>query len=149
MSGVELDIYSLRHTFATVARRAGIASDARDRLLGHRAKDTKALHYEDKDLPLLAAEVTKLPATLAPVVKPAAVMKKRGPRKAAPTPSNSPLMVPGKLHASGAQSVSLTISAEEERFELPEGLHPRRFSKPCPPSNDVAERSPLNPAGSG
>src|SRR5262249_49797673 len=125
VKGVPLELYSLRHAFATAARRAGLSSDARDRLLGHRPRDTKALHYEEEDLPLLAAEVAKLPRLLDPV-----------PRTNAPTPSSSQVLVPvlvtGNLHASGASSLSLTISAEEERFELPEGLHPRRFSKPLP-----------------
>ena len=67
VKGLPLDIYSLRHTFATEARRAGISSDARDRLLGHRPRDTKAMHYEVEDLPMLAAEVAKLPAMLEPV----------------------------------------------------------------------------------
>lgn len=56
----------MRHAFATAARRAKISSDARDRLLGHRPRDTKALHYEDEDevLPLLAEEIAKIPALL-------------------------------------------------------------------------------------
>ncbi len=62
--GVLLDIYSLRHTFATAAQRARHLDDARERLLGHRPKDTKAMHYEDEDLPLLAAEIAKPPDML-------------------------------------------------------------------------------------
>lgn len=62
--GHTLDVYGLRHSFATVARRAGIPGDARDRLLGHRPKDVKAMHYEDEDLPLLATEIAKIPPLL-------------------------------------------------------------------------------------
>jgi integrase len=64
--GHTLDIYSLRHAFATAAKRARIFSEARDRLLGHRPKDTKSLYYEDEDqaLPLLAEEIAKIPALL-------------------------------------------------------------------------------------
>lgn len=51
-----LELYSLRHGFATTARRAGVPSDVRDRLLGHRPRDTKAMYHEDEDLPLLARE---------------------------------------------------------------------------------------------
>ncbi|MFO0739636.1 MAG: tyrosine-type recombinase/integrase [Labilithrix sp.] len=64
VKGVRLELYSFRHTFATAARRAGLDSDARDRLLGHAPKDTKTRHYEDEDLPFLAAEIAKLPALL-------------------------------------------------------------------------------------
>jgi hypothetical protein len=68
--GHTLDVYSLRHSFATAARRAKISSEARDRLLGHRPKDTKSLYYEDPDqaLPLLAEEIAKIPALLDDVV---------------------------------------------------------------------------------
>jgi integrase len=137
VKGVLLDIYSIRHTFATAARRAGLSSDARDRLLGHRPKDTKAMHYEDEDLPLLAAELAKLPDLLSPssaavqlaAPRPAASENKRSPKTSPNPQAMVPVLVPCNLHGSGASSVSLMISAEEERFELPEGLHPRRFSK--------------------
>jgi len=60
----------LRHAFATAARRAKTSTDARDRPLGHRPRDTKALHYEDEDevVPLLAEESAKIPALLDDVV---------------------------------------------------------------------------------
>jgi len=61
--GVRLELYSLRHGFATAARRAGVPSDVRDRLLGHRPRDTKAMHYEDEDLPLLGRELERLALT--------------------------------------------------------------------------------------
>ncbi|MBK6696883.1 MAG: hypothetical protein IPG50_32565 [Myxococcales bacterium] len=51
---------------------------------------------------------------------------------------------PVTTHPAATNPKSLLL-AEKERFELSVDLHPRRFSKPCPPSNDVAERSPLNP----
>ncbi len=134
--GVPLDIYSLRHMFATAARRAGVSSDARDRLLGHRPRDTKALHYEDEDLPVLAAEIAKLPPLLEPLV-PEGAAAVDAPRKASkPTSANPhvlvPVLVSGKLHASGASSVSLMITAEEKGFEPSDSLHRRRFSKPLP-----------------
>ena len=139
VKGVLLDIYSLRHTFATAARRAGISSDARDRLLGHRPRDTKAMHYEDEDLPVLAAEIAKLPTLLAPPAeveirtkaKPENAGKTALARGANPQPL-VPVLVPCTMHGPGASSVSLMISAEEERFELPVGANPRRFSKPLP-----------------
>ncbi len=58
--GVRLELYSLRHGFATAARRAGVPSDVRDRLLGHRPRDTKTMYYEDEDLPLLAREIERI-----------------------------------------------------------------------------------------
>ncbi len=132
--GVALDLYSLRHSFATIARRAGLPGEARDRLLGHRPKDMKAMFYEDDDLPVLAREVAKIPALLDEIPaqgeSPAEL-----PAPLANLP-NLPVMVrdlvTGTMHASGAASVSLMISAEEERFELPVGANPRRFSKPLP-----------------
>jgi len=136
--GVELDIYSLRHSFATALRRHGVASDARDRLLGHRPKDTKALHYEDEDLPLLAKEIARLPDLLD---QPATT--RLDDTSAAPVASTEirtpaalsdlvPVLVTRPIPLSGGASVSSTISAEEVRFELTEPLRVRRFSKPLP-----------------
>lgn len=132
--GITLDIYSLRHSFATIIRRAGVPSDARDRLLGHRPKDTKALHYEDEDLPVLAAEVAKIPSLL-----------DDGERAAGPTSppgrgggvggNRQDLvldLVTENLHATDASPDSSIISAEKVRFELTEPLRARRFSKPLP-----------------
>ncbi len=143
--GVQLDVYSLRHSFATMARRAGIASDVRDYLLGHRAKDTKSLHYEDEDILVVALAVAKLPALLPEDVvqqddarhqEMAAGDLYRGPKTPlAAVPETAVLvrdLVPCTIHASGALSVSLMISAEEKRFELLDSLHRRRFSKPLP-----------------
>lgn len=150
VKGIPLDIYSLRHTFATAARRAGISSDARDRLLGHRPRDTKSMHYEDEGLPVLAAEVAKLPPMLeaspevplpTPVLVPTAPTTPTAPviapaQDPKPTSSNPsvlvPALVPCNLHASGASSVSLMITAEEKGFEPSDSLHRRRFSKPLP-----------------
>lgn len=140
--GVTLDIYSLRHSFATVARRAGIPSDERDQLLGHRPKDMKKEFYEEEDLPLLTKEVDKIPNLLDP--EPDAAGKEEAsrpkPLPVAPLAKTNPQLpavlvtdlVTGHMHASGATSVSLTITAEEERFELPDALRRRRFSKPLP-----------------
>jgi integrase len=143
--GRRLDRYSLRHSFATIARRAGIPSDARDRLLGHRPKDMKSMYYEDDDLPLLAAEVAKIPAVLDADGSPAVTKAtKATPPNAAAEPHFSgphpvpetgglvPVLVTGTLHASGGSSLSLMISAEEEGFEPTEPLRVRRFSKPVP-----------------
>lgn len=120
VKGLLLDIYSLRHTFATTAKRFGVDAAARDRLLGHRPKDTKAMHYEDEDLPVLAAEIAKLPDLLAPLP---AVRETAG---------HGHAMVTGKVHASGGTSVSLMIREEEMGFEPMEPLQARRFSKPLP-----------------
>ena len=92
------------------------------------------MHYEDEDLPVLAAEVAKLPAMLKSVEAVTAVgdsvIETANP--AIPTPSNPSVLVPCTLHASGAQSVSLMITAEEKGFEPSDSLHRRRFSKPLP-----------------
>jgi len=133
--GVTLDRYGLRHAFATNARRAGISSDARDRLLGHRPKDVKSLHYEDEDelLPSLHVEIEKLPALLDEVSATAS--------PAEPSPPIEPLPNPEVLVASlvtesgplsGGCSTSVMISAEEEGFEPTVPLRVRRFSKPVP-----------------
>ena len=135
-NGITLDIYSLRHSFATMARKAGIPGDARDRLLGHGAKDVKAEFYEDEDIPLLAFEIDKIPSWLDDDEKNETANPSPPPGGDKPAVSNPaalvPVMVPGMMHASGASSVSLTISAEEKRFELLDSLHRRRFSKPLP-----------------
>ena len=93
------------------------------------------MHYEDEDLPVLAAEIAKLPAMLDPVDEVAASVIDTA-NLAIPTPSNPsvlvPVLVPCNLHASGAQSVSLMITAEEKGFEPSDSLHRRRFSKPLP-----------------
>ncbi len=129
--GVVLDIYSLRHSFATILRRAGVPSDARDRLLGHRPKDTKALHYEDEDLPLLAAEVAKVPWLLDD--DSAANGGAQGGGSLAENPSTLvTTLVAEQDSVSVPSSVSSMISAEEVRFELTEPLPVRRFSKPLP-----------------
>lgn len=140
---VLLDIYSLRHTFATTARRAGLSSDARE--LGHRPKDTKAMHYEDEDLPLLAAEIAKLPAMLEPAEEGQVKTKANpeNPEETAPPRSSNPqplvqVLVPCNLHGPGSSADSLMITAEEERFELPVGLHPRRFSNSAQRTRTVA-----------
>ena len=137
--GVELDVYSLRHTFATVAKRSGIPADLRDRLLGHRPRDTKALHYEDEDIALLAQEVAKIPALT------------DASSKTPPDPSNGDGKPPRTPRAAVPETAALVrslgrtnaasfavkqnssmISAEETRFELVDPLRDRRFSKPLP-----------------
>jgi hypothetical protein len=59
--GYTLGRYSLRHAFATNARRARIWSEGRDCLLGHTSNAVKSLHYEDADelIADLADEVAK------------------------------------------------------------------------------------------
>lgn len=131
LKGVNLELYSLRHTFASVARRAGVAGDARDRLLGHRPKDSKALHYEDEDLAVLAAEIEKIPRILDPKAKPAsAAPTVRSTRPKLPRLVTD--LVTRNMHASGAQSVSVMITAEEKGFEPLVESPLRRFSKPLP-----------------
>ncbi len=129
--GHTLDLYSLRHSFATIARRAGVSSDARDRLLGHRPKDVKAMHYEDEDLPLLAKEVAKIPPLLD--ADPDAEHGDDGGSGCSQKPPDLVAdLVTRSVAAPGAMSLSSTISAEEVRFELTDPLRDRRFSKPVP-----------------
>jgi integrase len=141
--GHTLDLYSLRHSFATAAKRARIFSEARDQLLGHRPKDTKGLHYEDEDLALLAAEIGKLPslldlgdATPTPVdAEQNQAADHVAVHETEPTPEPTvlvPLLVSASEHGAGASSLSLMISAEEEGFEPTVPLRVRRFSKPVP-----------------
>jgi integrase len=145
--GVALELYSMRHTFATVARRSGIPSDARDRLLGHRPKDTKALHYEDEDLPLLAEELEKIPelfdideeaapSDLEHRATSTAASTLRGGSTADRTAARTAVLVTGLVTASrsagGRSPDSSVISEEEVRFELTDPLRDRRFSKPLP-----------------
>ena len=136
VQGVALDVYSLRHTFATIARRAGVSSDARDRLLGHRPKDTKAMHYEDDDLPLLAAEIAKIPAPFAatkPVGRDQPDRPSRNPERRFVKPARLVrLLVPSARAIAASATKSSMISAEEVRFELTDPLRDRRFSKPLP-----------------
>lgn len=132
--GVELDLYSLRHAFATAARRAGIPSDGRDRLLGHRPRDTKALHYEDEDLPLLALEVAKIPG-LDPSLR--VVTGDDEPiRTPEQTAVVTKVLVTDLVTATRAPigpSPDSSMIAEEKGFEpLVELSAPRRFSKPVP-----------------
>jgi hypothetical protein len=136
--GHTLDLYSLRHSFATIARRAGLPSEARDRLLGHRPKDMKTMYYEDEDLPLLAAEVAKIPPLLdeLPNVSPATPAAPGRGEPGGGAISNPQVLVTdlvtGNLHGSGGSSLSPMITAEEVRFELTDPLRDRRFSKPVP-----------------
>ena len=144
VKGVRLDLYSLRHTFATAARRAGISSDARDLLLGHRPKDTKAMHYEDEDLPLLATEIAKLPRLLdqnpgspdqknggPALVQPVAERDQNGVSETAETaPVLVQVLVPDHLAISGGATTFAAITAEEQGFEPWVESPPRRFSKP-------------------
>jgi integrase len=118
--GVRLELYSLRHAFATAARRAGIPSDARDRLLGHRPRDTKALHYEDEDLPLLAKEVAKIPAVTKALN--GSENRQQGDRLV-------PGLVTAPITRDAPPTDSSTISAEEKGFEPLDDLRRRRFSK--------------------
>jgi len=121
--GVRLELYSLRHAFATAARRAGIPSDARDRLLGHRPRDTKSLHYEDEDVPLLAKEVAKIPALTTAV---------SGSENRQQVGSLVPGLVTPPATREGSSTDSSMISAEEKGFEPLDDLRRRRFSKPLP-----------------
>lgn len=134
-----LDIYSLRHTFASLAKRAGIPSDLRDRLLGHRPKDMKTMFYEDEDLQVLAAEVAKIDALIdhtaevpEPGRPPTLGAAPTSDRTADPGSSLVATLVARPQPGSGTSSVSLMISAEEEGVEPPVPFRVRRFSKPLP-----------------
>ncbi len=59
--GVLLTRKSLRRTFATVALRANVRSEAITALLGHAPANTKERHYEDPGLKFLQAEINKIP----------------------------------------------------------------------------------------
>ena len=63
--GEPLTRYSLRHTFASRARSAGVDGHVRDYLLGHAPSDTKSRHYEDVDLAYLSDQANKIPGFLA------------------------------------------------------------------------------------
>lgn len=65
INGEPLIRYSLRHTGSTEALKAGVRSEARDRLLGHKPRDTKGQHYEEPDLRYLSDEINKIPGFLA------------------------------------------------------------------------------------
>lgn len=116
--GVELNVYSLRHSFATMAREAGIPDEDRDVLLGHRRKSTKALNYEVARVPHLYEQIAKLPFPAA-----------RGRKAEEPL---VPFLVSTAVPGLASTTRSIGKLAEEERFELPDGLHRRRFSKPLP-----------------
>ncbi len=64
-NGITLTTYSLRHTFATLMLEFGVDSDARNRLMGHRPQDTKALAYQVTQLRFLFGEISKLPPLVA------------------------------------------------------------------------------------
>jgi integrase len=59
-AGSPLKPYALRHTFSTLLTEGHAADAAHDRLMGHRAKDTKSFNYSAKLLPFLAVELNKL-----------------------------------------------------------------------------------------
>jgi integrase len=133
--GHMLDVYGLRHSFATIAKRAKIFSDARDRLLGHRPKDVKGMFYEDEDvlLPLLAEEIAKLPALLDDESSSVEASSTITPAEPLSNPSDLvPVLVRTPANGPGAISNSLMISAEEEGFEPTVAFRLRRFSKPVP-----------------
>jgi integrase len=146
--GQALVVYGIRHTFATLARRAGVASDVRDRLLGHSPKDTKAAHYEDEDMPLMAQELEKLPFLVPQDELERVTGTSAGPDQLpqSPTPPratltnlgeqsplHSPDMVQVMVHpewtmTGPAQQPSMK-SAEEVGFEPTDPVKDRRFSK--------------------
>lgn len=64
VDGVPLTRYSLRHTWATEALKAGLSSEARDYLMGHARADTKGRHYEEPDLKYMAEQLSKIPGFL-------------------------------------------------------------------------------------
>ncbi len=61
-NGIPLTTYSLRHTFATPMLESGVDSDARNRLMGHRPSDVKALAYQVVQIQYLHREISKLPS---------------------------------------------------------------------------------------
>lgn len=132
----EPSVYSLRHTFATLAQQAGLPSDARDRLLGHAPRDTKARAYEVAELPFLFEQIARIPALLGAMVSGNAAGG-GGPEETAgsevpPTTGLVRTVIP-MVTAPGAQSTgSSTISAEEKGFEPSVPVKVRRFSKPLP-----------------
>jgi integrase len=64
-NGITLTTYSLRHTFATLMLESGVDSDARNRLMGHRPQDVKALAYQVTQLRYLFKEISKIPPIVA------------------------------------------------------------------------------------
>jgi integrase len=134
--GIDLTVYSLRHTFATVMKNARVASDVRDRLMGHRPKDTKALNYEVSEVPFLYEEMRKIPAILPALVSATKIgSSPSGPDRCdgdTETKSLVTVLVTAEASLKGPTADSSTISAEEEGFEPPVDFRPRRFSKPLP-----------------
>jgi hypothetical protein len=115
---------------------AHVEPGARDSLMGHRPKDTKAMNYEVNELVFLYAEICKLPSldsALFAATKPESPTNGSNPAAAIPrTTALVADLVTEKMHASGASPVSPMISAEEKGFEPLEPLRVRRFSKPLP-----------------
>lgn len=128
VNGEELRPYSIRHTFASTLKEVGVPSDDRDRLLGHRPKDVKALNYEVVSLPALYVEICKLPS----------VLSRRSGVVDDDDDSGSggqvlvPALVPPVRDQGRVISASSVISAEEQGFEPWVRLPVRRFSKPLP-----------------
>jgi hypothetical protein len=105
--GTALRVYRLRHTFATLMKGAHVEPGARDRLMGHRPKDTKAMNYEVNELAFLHAEICKLPSLDSPMVattKPEPPTNGSNPDTAVPrTAVLVADLVTEKMHASGAR----------------------------------------------
>jgi integrase len=59
--GILLTPYSVRHTFSTTMKQAGIEAEDRDYLMGHSPKTTRARNYDVNDLPYLHRQLKKLP----------------------------------------------------------------------------------------
>jgi hypothetical protein len=126
IDGHDLTPYAIRHTFATMLKESGAPSDDRDRLLGHRPKDVKALNYEVVRLQHLYEEVCKLPSIVT------RDRRDQGDNGGSTNCCLVPALVPEVGDQPAAISTSSMISAEERRFELLVPVKVRRFSKPLP-----------------
>ncbi len=134
--GLKLTPYAIRHTFATMIKRFQIDPDVRDPLMGHRPKNTRGMNYDVDELPLLAAELNKIPDLIAanfPDLSSAGTGG-GGPGLAkAATPSDLvPALVPAAEAVNAPLQVFPMILAEEKGFEPLVPLRERRFSKPLP-----------------
>jgi hypothetical protein len=140
-AGVEpFTMHDLRRTFATEAVRAGVPLTQVQQWLAHRSIRTTQRYLGRyagdarvvAPAPAAAAVLAALPADVIPIAAAGGagayrpVYRTTVAEGANPSPSGTS----GPGAGSAAAAVSSGNLAEEERFELPEGANPRRFSRP-------------------
>ncbi len=122
--GKPITAHAARRTFLTCLDRLDVDERLRKMLAGHGISDVTHRHYTAEDLEHLR-ELAEAVARI-PLVWPDPVPLERDP--ASVVPAIMPSVVPGGTTPSSVAAITSSISAEEERFELPVGLHRRRFS---------------------